>query len=114
MTVERNNEFLQSLLKELVNLPHETEWVEFKKNKAEHEDIGKYISALSNSAALKGKSHGYMVWGISDAEHKVAGTSFNPFKYKVGNEELTNWLLQRLLPRVYFCFYELKVGDDGT
>ena len=34
MTVERNNEFLQILLKELVNLPRETEWIEFKENKA--------------------------------------------------------------------------------
>ncbi len=112
MTLERNNEFLHSLLKELINLPQETEWVEFKENNADPESIGRYISALSNSAALKGKSHGYMVWGISDVGHNIVGTSFDPSKHKIGNEELTNWLLQRLSPRVYFCFYELSLDNN--
>jgi ATP-dependent DNA helicase RecG len=42
-------EHLCSLLKELVELPHETEWVEFKVNNADPEDIGQYLSAISNS-----------------------------------------------------------------
>jgi hypothetical protein len=31
----------------LLSLPTETEWVEFKENRAEADDIGEYISALS-------------------------------------------------------------------
>lgn len=45
-------EYLQSLVRELVKLPTETEWVEFKCNNKEPQLIGEYISALSNSAAL--------------------------------------------------------------
>lgn len=111
MTLLRSDEFLHGLLKELVNLPQETEWVEFKENKADMEDIGQYISALANSAALTGKSHGYVVWGVTDATHEIVGTSFNPFTTKMGNEELINWLLQRLSPRLYFCFYELALDS---
>ena len=41
---------------ELLKLPDETEWVEFKHNNAEPQEIGEYISVLSNSAALVGKA----------------------------------------------------------
>lgn len=37
------------------------EWLEFKHNNAEAEEIGEYISALSNSAALVGKANTYML-----------------------------------------------------
>jgi len=47
-------EYLTGLLHELRQLPKETEWVEFKCNYANPEKIGEYISALANSAALKG------------------------------------------------------------
>ncbi len=39
MTLERTNEYLISLLHELIKLPHETEWLEFKTNKAKPTDI---------------------------------------------------------------------------
>ena len=96
MTLERTNEYLISLLHELIKLPQETEWLEFKTNKAQPKDIGEYISALSNSAAIKGKSHGYMIWGVDNDNHDIVGTTFDPFVDKIGNEELINWLIQRL------------------
>jgi len=39
-----------SIFPEFLLLPAETEWIEFKKNNYKPEDIGEYISALSNSA----------------------------------------------------------------
>ena len=53
---------LNQLLKSLLALAKETEWVEFKRNNDNPEDIGEYLSALSNSAALHGKEGGYLVW----------------------------------------------------
>ena len=64
MTTDRSAEYLAGLVRELCKLPAETEWVEFKKNKAEPEDIGEYLSALANSAALPGKAFAYLVWGV--------------------------------------------------
>ena len=45
-------------LSELMSLPSETEWVEFKeaKNDFNFDDIGKYFSALANEANLKSLS----------------------------------------------------------
>lgn len=45
-------------------MPRETTWLEFKENISEPERIGKYISALSNSATLANKSNGYLIWGL--------------------------------------------------
>ena len=52
MTTDRTEEYLRGLFRELCALPKETEWVGFKENKVQPEEIGEYISALSNSAAL--------------------------------------------------------------
>lgn len=99
------------LFARLVALPKETSWVEFKHNDAEPSVIGEYLSALSNSAALKVKSHGYMVWGVEDGTHRVIGTTFRPTKAKRGNEDLIPWLTRGLSPKVHFAFDEFQV--DG-
>jgi ATP-dependent DNA helicase RecG len=100
---------LRRLLTNLQNLPTETEWVEFKENRAEPEDIGEYISALSNSARLKNKPCGYMVWGINDKTHEIVGTGFVPEQTKKGNEELENWLVRSLTPRLDIRFYSIPI-----
>ena len=110
----RKEEDLRIQLKELLKLPNETEWVEFKQNKCEPEEIGEYISALSNSAALVGKESSFMVWGIDDATHEIVGTSFQPARLKIGNTELETWLLQHLSPRINFVFKELTVDGKSV
>ncbi|NLC58900.1 MAG: transcriptional regulator [Armatimonadetes bacterium] len=100
---------LAGLVRELCGLPHEVEWVEFKENNAEPQEIGEYISALANSAALVGKAYGYLVWGIEDASHRPVGTTFVPGKAKVGNEELENWLLHLLEPKLNIRFVKTTV-----
>jgi ATP-dependent DNA helicase RecG len=82
----------------------ECEWLEFKHNNAEPEMIGEYISALANSAALAKMPYAYVIWGINDADQSVLGTSFAAATTKIGNEELENWLLRLLNPRVHFTF----------
>jgi len=52
---------LRPKLEELRRLPAETEWVEFKHTNSNPEEIGEYISAISNGAALHGKRTGYVV-----------------------------------------------------
>ena len=111
MTDSRSSEFIASLVRELCKLPRETEWVEFKVNKAEPQAIGEYLSALSNSAALAGKAFAYLIWGVDNQTHDIVGTSFSPISAKVGNEELENWLLRLLSPKIDFSFFEITI--DG-
>ena len=110
MTPIRDHDYLVGLVREFCKLPHETEWVEFKANYGNPERIGELISALANGAALDGKTHAYLVWGVEDETHMVVGTDFSP-AVKVGNEPLENWLLRKLSPRIDFRFHEVTV--DG-
>ena len=111
MTIPRTDDYLRSLLSELRRLPKETTWVEFKLNMADEGEIGEYISSLSNSAALENKTNAYLIWGVEDETHELIGTHFSPSKTKVGNEELENWLLRLLRPRINFHFYEFIVNE---
>jgi ATP-dependent DNA helicase RecG len=87
----------------------ETEWVEFKLNQYDPQEIGEYISALSNSAALHHKINGYVVWGIDNRTRKIVGTNFKPLTKKIGNEELENWLTTQLSPRIDFQIHEGEI-----
>ena len=111
MTVDRTTNYLVGLVHELRKLPTESEWVEFKHNNADPEKIGEYLPALANSAAMLGKINAYMVWGIDDKTHEVVGTSFVPASLKVGNEELENWLLRLLDPKINFRFFSFAVEE---
>lgn len=110
MNAIRSDDYLTGLVRELCKLPHETEWVEFKQNDATPETIGENISALANSAALEGKASAYLVWGISNKDHAVVGTVFDPSQRRVGNEELENWLLRLLEPKIEFRFFSVKMN----
>ena len=111
MTLERNADYLISLVRELCKLPAETPWLEFKHNNADPQETGEYLAALSNAAALDGKSNAYLVWGVSDKTHEIVGTTFKPHSAKKGNEELESWLLRLLSPRLHFRFHAFEV--DG-
>ncbi|MGG6265226.1 ATP-binding protein [Leptolyngbya sp. AN03gr2] len=102
--------YLIGLVQELCKLPNEAEWVEFKHNNDNPKEIGAYLSALSNSAALDGKPSAYLLWGIEDESHAILGTTFKPFSAKVGNEEMENWLLKLLQPKIHFRFYEIDMN----
>lgn len=105
------NDYWQRLLAELLALPQETGWVEFKHNNDTPEDIGEYLSALANTAALKGKAKGYLVWGVQDGTHAVVGTTFDPLRVRVGGQELESWLLQLLSPKLNFGFHSINHQD---
>ncbi len=104
-----NGQELKALLEELCFLPSETEWVEFKLNYISPEEIGKYLSALSNSACLHWKLKGYLVFGIENNTHIVKGTTFDPGKEKgKGNQDIQIWLATGLRPNVGFYIHRFK------
>lgn len=110
----RDQQYLRSLVRELVSLPAETGWLEFKHNNAEPREIGEYISALANSAALEGRAHAYLLWGVDDGGHAIVGTTFNPASARQGNEELESWLLRLLTPRIGFRFHRIEMDGPAV
>lgn len=74
------DQILQNLL-----LEWESECVEFKEagDSFPSSDIGKYFSALSNEANLRGLPSGWLVFGVNDRSRAVVGTD-----YRTGRERL--------------------------
>jgi len=96
----------ENLIEELLSYGCENEWIEFKENNPEAHLIGEYLSALSNSSCLHKTKQGYLVYGINNS-CEITGTDFKPKKEKgKGNENLENWLLQLLKPRIDFEIIE--------
>ena len=97
------------LVKTLCRPGGEAEWVEYKLNNTHPEEIGQYISALANAAALNNQPFGYLLWGVEDRTGKLVGTNFDPSSAKKGNEPLENWLLRLLEPRTHFKFFDVSI-----
>jgi len=55
----------------------ENEWFEFKEAKAQMDldDLGKYFSALSNEANIKGQRYGWLILGVDDNAN-IVGTAW--------------------------------------
>lgn len=102
---------LARLVQELIKLPNETPWVEFKHNNYEPEMIGQDISALANAATLKDKNCSYMLWGIDDTTHEVVGTQKTLQSIKKGNQELENWLRGLLSDNADFNFQDIEIEN---
>ncbi len=101
------------LIEELRRLPSETEYVEFKTNNANPEQLGRDISALANSAAGLERRFAFKVWGIDDATHEIVGTTFDPKTARKGSQELELWLRLKLSPNAQFEFETVAIdGKD--
>lgn len=86
-------------LRYLLNSAGENEVVEFKeaKNTFGFEKIGKYFSALSNEANLKGLKSAWLVFGVTN-DHSVVGTRFreNPKHIQSLKKEVADKTTERL------------------
>jgi len=101
-------------LEALLGTEREGQIVEFKMNLADADEIGEYLSALANSAALERVPMAWMVWGIEDGARIVKGTRFDPFTQKSGpksNQSLIMWLQSMTEPRADFDFHEIPHPD---
>lgn len=102
-------ENIGNIILDLIQLEEECEWLEFKKNNSDPQEIGEYLSALSNSACYHKQPFGYLIYGLEDHTKKIIGTTFKPKSEKKGNQELENWLATQLNPRIDFNIFELDL-----
>jgi len=73
------SEDLSAQLRKMMDLPAETEWIEFKEAKTnfDFDDVGRYFSALSNEANLYEKPAGWLLFGITDrSPRKIVGSNY--------------------------------------
>lgn len=105
---------LVRLVRELILLPDETPWLEFKHNNYNPQMIGKDISALANAATLNEKNYAYMIWGIHNETHEIVGTDYNLQNLKKGNQELENWLRGLLSDNADFEFKNIEIENKNV
>lgn len=85
--------------------------MEFKLNFHSNKEIGERISALANGACLSKKLNGFLIFGVEDKTHNIKGTTFKIKSATNGIEELENWLIQRLDPKIDFKTYEFEYSE---
>ncbi len=101
---------LLAKLNDLMALPAETEWLEFKaaRSNIDFDELGRYFSALSNEANLKGQSSGWLVFGVSDAlPRRIVGSNFRP--HRPGLDSLKNEIARETNHQITFMeIHELE------
>lgn len=90
----------------------ENEVIEFKQadNNYSTNDIGKYFSALSNEANLRGLERGWLVFGVSNRTRGVVGTNYREDTERLQSLKLQ--VAQSTEPSITFRnIHELKHAD---
>lgn len=100
---------INSIVEEARKYLYEQPWIEFKHNNCDPQEIGEYVSALSNTAALFNQEHAFLIWGIDDKTHEITGTTFIPQEAKVGNQGLELWISTQLDPQIQFYFHTTEI-----
>ena len=93
---------------ELCSYNDEQEWFEFKENWFQPEELGEYVSALSNAAAFHYQEMAYFIWGVDDTTHEIVGTDFNQY-CDYNREPYQNYLARNLSPSINFSFEEVEI-----
>ena len=82
---------MKKILNKLLSLSTENEVVEFKeaKNQFNKDKLGRYFSALSNEANLKGKKQAWLLLGVKN-DKSVVGTKINDNQINEFKSETVN------------------------
>ncbi len=100
---------LRKALDGLRHLTAENEIAEFKeaKNTYDFGKLGKYFSALSNEANLKGKPYAWLIFGVEDRKHDIVGSQFRPKRKDL--DSLKSEIAGKTTNRITFVeIYELE------
>lgn len=85
----------------------ESEIVEFKKAESnfDFDELGRYFSALSNETNLRERDFAWLVFGVHDKAHTIAGTSYkdgevalNKLKQDMSHHTSDNLVFREIVP----------------
>lgn len=104
----------QQKMAELLLLPIETEWAEFKEARGnfDFDQLGRYFSALSNEANLNGQPFGWLVIGVTNKLPRVAvGTHYKDTQESLN--KLKNEIAQETNHQLTFsAIHELQIEGN--
>lgn len=103
---------LKDTLDHLLSESHENEILEFKKAERNYDfnKIGRYFSALSNEANLKGKPHAWLIFGIDDKTHRIVGSHYRSSRKDL--DSLKEEIAKKCTNQITFIeIYELLLAE---
>lgn len=106
-----DNKNLKKILEDLLVLPKEPEWAEFKEanQSFDFEKIGKYFSALSNEANIKNQPYGWLIFGVNNSR-RVIGTQYKPTRTDL--DDLKSGIAQHTTNNITFVeIFELNLPE---
>ncbi len=106
------NQQLEAILQQLRSLGAETEIVEFKEAKSSYDfsKLGKYFSALSNEANLKGKPFAWLVFGIENKQHNIVNSQYRAIRKDL--DSLKSEIANKTTNRITFMeIYEMMFPE---
>ena len=102
--------YVADVLNRCLSFGDETEWFEYKQGSAvsKADEVGEYISALSNSAVLYTEPNGYLIWGVHNKTHELTNTDFVYQRdvSKDSSEPFQHYLSRYVSPSLFFRFDE--------
>ena len=105
---------LPELVKELRNLPTETQWVDYKSDNPDLYIIGKDISALANSATIKDKEHSYIILNDASKINSLISIYNEKQDNNIDNNQLESSLRKLLSKNVIFDIKTVKLEEKLT
>ena len=105
-TMTTDNSIYKQLFHSLIQ-HKESEVVEFKKAETnfDFDDLGRYFSALSNEANLRGLPFAWLVFGYDEKKHEIIGTSYkdgegalNKLKHDFTNHTTDSQTFREIIP----------------
>ncbi len=99
------------IVRGIINEKTENAYIEFKENNSDPDEIGEYISALSNMALLCDSPFGYLIWGINDKSRELVGTKLSFKAWKKGGQEILAYWKNFLTPTLAIEDYELEIDQ---
>ena len=102
---------LREKLNQYLIMPSEIEWLEFKEAKKDFHfnDLGKYFSAISNEANLKGQQSGWIIFGIKDKlPRQIIGSRYRD---TAGLVSLKHEIAQQTNGLTFQEIYELQTSE---
>ncbi len=105
---------LRRKLTELMALPNEVEWVEFKAAKSDYDfrKLGSYFSALSNEANLNSRNCGWLIFGVSnELPRRVVGTGYREDPAKL--DRLKKEVADQTTSRITFSGIDELIHEEG-
>jgi ATP-dependent DNA helicase RecG len=104
---------LKDILQNLRNLSAENEIVEFKEAKTGYDfnKLGKYFSALSNEANLKGKPFAWLVFGVENKKHNIVDSQFRPLRKDL--DSLKSEIANKTTNRITFIEIHELMEPEG-